>query len=79
MFERVRAVVARVMEVDPASVTPETRFVEDLGTDSLAVIQIVEGLEEEFFAGSLIFADEDLERIQTVGDAVQYVVKALGA
>jgi len=55
---------------------PETRFVDDLGADSLDTVELVMEIEEEF---DLTIPEEDAERIQTVGEAVKYVEEAKGA
>lgn len=76
----VQAAVATVLERDPTSVTRETRFKADLAADSLALVEIVEILEEELAprarAGFHI-EDEDLDSLSTVGEAVDYAVARL--
>ncbi len=76
----VQAAVATVLERDPATVTRETRFTQDLEADSLALVEIVEIVEEELApharAGFHI-EDEDLDGLTTVGDAVDYAVARL--
>lgn len=76
----VQAAVAVVLERDPASVDRGTRFREDLEADSLALVEIVEIVEEELAprarAGFHI-EDEDLDAISTVGEAVDYAVARL--
>lgn len=76
----VRAAVARVLEVEPTTVTPATSLRDDLGADSLALVEIAEIVEEELSAGGaqLRIDDEDLERIRTVGEAVDYALARLG-
>ncbi|MCL2400383.1 MAG: acyl carrier protein [Defluviitaleaceae bacterium] len=61
-------------KISKESITPNTSFVEDLGADSLDVFQIITELEEIF---ELEFNDEDAEKIKTVGDAAEYIKKAL--
>jgi acyl carrier protein len=76
----VRAAVARVLEVDPATVTATTSLRDDLAADSLALVEIAEIVEEELSASASAgfrIDDEDLERIETVGDAVDYAVARL--
>ena len=70
LFQRVRAIIVEQLGVDEASVTPEARFIEDLGADSLDIVELIMALEEEF---DLEIPDEDAEKIATVGDAVQYI------
>lgn len=76
----VQRACATVLEVDPASVTRATRFVEDLAADSLALVEIVEIVEEELAplarAGFHI-EDEDLDGLRTVGEAVDLAVAHL--
>jgi len=75
VFEIVRDRLADIIEVDPSSITEGQSFVDDLGADSLALIELVDALEEEFGERSVGFriADEDLEDLKTVRDAVDYV------
>ena len=74
--------VAVVLEVDPATVTRDTRLVEDLGADSLAIVEIVELLEESLTARTgraVRLEDEDLDDLRTAGDAVDKVLVAVRA
>ena len=76
----VRAAIATVLERDPSSVTRETRFKEDLEADSLALVEIVEIVEEELAPRArpgFHIEDEDLEGLTTVGEAVDYAVARL--
>ena len=66
-FEKIKAIIAEVLNVDENEITMETTFTDDLGADSLDVFQIIMGLEEEF---DIEIANEDAEKIVTVGDAV---------
>jgi len=68
--QKVREIVADRLGVDPEEVTPEASFVEDLGADSLDTVELVMALEEEF---GIEIPDEDAEKIQTVGDAIDYI------
>ncbi|MBE7041039.1 MAG: acyl carrier protein [Ruminococcaceae bacterium] len=72
-FEKVRKVVAEQMGVDEASISKETSFVDDLGADSLDVVELIMALEEEF---DMEFSDGEAEDIKTIGDVVDYI-KAL--
>ena len=67
-FEKIKAIIAEVLNVDENEITMETTFTDDLGADSLDVFQIIMGLEEEF---DIEIANEDAEKIVTVGDAVE--------
>ena len=68
--ERVVEIVAEQMGVDKTQVTRETSFVNDLGADSLDTVELVMALEEEF---DTEIPDEQAEKIQTVGQAVDYI------
>ncbi len=68
--ERVIDIVAEQLGVDKEKVTPETSFVNDLGADSLDTVELVMELEEEF---DITIPDDSAEKIQTVGQAVQYI------
>jgi acyl carrier protein len=69
-FDRVKKVVVEQLEVSEDQVTPTASFVDDLGADSLDVVELVMGLEEEF---DIEIPDEDAEKIATVGDAISYI------
>ncbi len=75
IFEKVKAVIADKLQVEPEKVTLEARFVEDLGADSLDTVELIMGLEDEF---GLEISDEEAERIRTVKDAVAYIKAKLG-
>ena len=74
-FERFQALAVQVLAVDADKVTKEASFADDLEADSLALIELVEALEEELSERSVGFRieDEDLEDLKTVRDAVDYV------
>lgn len=75
VFEIVRANLADILEIDPAGISEGQSFVDDLDADSLALIELVEALEEELGERSIGFRieDEDLVDLKTVRDAVDYV------
>ena len=75
VLEIVRANLADILEIDPASISEGQSFVDDLDADSLALIELVEALEEELGERSVGFRieDEDLVDLKTVRDAVDYV------
>jgi len=80
VFELVRDELADILEIEPATISESSSFAEDLGADSLALIELVEALEEELGERTVGFRieDEDLEDLRTVRDAVDYVVAKLG-
>ncbi len=75
-FDRVKKVVVEQLDVSEEEVTPQASFVEDLGADSLDVVELVMGLEEEF---DVEIPDEDAEKIATVQDAVTYIDTKTGS
>ena len=81
VFELIRDQLADILETDPSSITEGASFVEDLDADSLALIELVEALEEELGERTVGFRidDEDLEDLRTVRDAVDYVYAKLEA
>ena len=80
VFRIIRERLADILEIEESRITLEASFTEDLSADSLALIELVEALEEELGERSVGFRidDEDLEDLKTVGDAVDYVVARLG-
>ncbi len=72
--------LADILEVEPTSINEGDAFADDLDADSLALIELVEGLEEELAerASGFRIDDEDLEDLRTVRDAVDYVMAKLG-
>jgi acyl carrier protein len=80
VFELIRDQLADILEIDPEGITESSSFAEDLDADSLALIELVEGLEEELGERTVGFRidDEDLEDLRTVRDAVDYVHAKLG-
>ena len=81
VFELIRDRLADILEIEPGEITESASFTEDLEADSLALIELVEALEEELGERTVGFRieDEDLEDLKTVRDAVDYVVAKLGA
>ena len=75
-FEKLKKIIAEVLNVDEEEITMETTFVDDLGADSLAVFQIIMGLEDEF---DIEIPNEEAEKIVTVGDAVEQIKNALNS
>ncbi len=79
VFELIRDRLADILEIDPSGIAEGASFADDLEADSLALIELVEALEEELSERSVGFRidDEDLEDLKTVRDAVDYVVGRL--
>ncbi len=75
IFDRVKKVVVEKLNVDANEVTPDAAFMDDLGADSLDLVELVMALEEEF---EVEIDDEDAEKIRKVSDAVSYIQSKLG-
>lgn len=69
-LEKIKAIIAEVLNIDADSITADTTFVDDLGADSLDIFQIIMGIEEEY---DIELENESVEQIQTVGDAVEAI------
>jgi acyl carrier protein len=70
IFDKVKGVVADQLNVEENEVTEDASFIDDLGADSLGIVELVMALEEEF---GISIPDEDAESIKTVGDAISYI------
>ena len=70
--EKVSEIIVKQMGVNKEQVKPETSFINDLGADSLDTVELVMELEDAF---KINIPDEDAEKIQTVGDAINYIIK----
>lgn len=70
LLDDVKEVVVEQLNVNPDEVKEESKFVEDLGADSLDVVELVMALEEKF---DIEIPDTDAEKIATVGDAIKYI------
>jgi acyl carrier protein len=68
--EKVKEIVSQQLDVDVAQIKPESQFIDDLGADSLAIVELVLAFEEQF---EIDIPDEDTEKIRTVGDAITYI------
>ncbi len=68
--ERVKKIIVEQLGVDAGEVTQQAQFVNDLGADSLDTVELVMALEEEF---DIEIPDEDAEKIQTVGQALEFI------
>ena len=75
IFEKVKAVIADKLSVEPEKITLDARFIEDLGADSVDTVELIMGLEDEV---GLEISDEEAEKIRTVKDAVAYIQAKLG-
>ncbi len=75
-FEKLKNIIADVLNVDPEEITEETTFADDLGADSLDLYQILMGLEEEF---GITIEQEKVEHVTTVGEALELIKTATGA
>ena len=80
VFKLIQDSLAEILEIEPDKITEGASFADDLDADSLALIELVEALEEELGERSVGFRieDEDLEDLKVVRDAVDYVVAKLG-
>ena len=74
--DRLNVILVDCFGVNPGQLMPEAKFVEDLGCDSLDTMELLMQVEEEF---DIEIFDEDAERITTVGEAVEYIDKAIAA
>nr|SCW23009.1 Acyl carrier protein [Nemalion sp. H.1444] len=74
IFDRVQGIVAQQLGVDKNQVTKEANFADDLGADSLDTVELVMAIEEEF---SIEIPDEDAEKIATLGQAIDFIEKAV--
>ena len=74
-YERLKKIIVEQLGVDEGDVKPEASFVDDLNADSLDLVELIMAFEEEY---GLEISDEDAEKIQTVGQAWDYVQEKLG-
>jgi acyl carrier protein len=72
VLAEVRRIIAVQLEIDPKEIHPESKLIDDLGTDSLGIVELILSFQEEF---GLDVPDEDVERISTVQDIVTYLEK----
>lgn len=72
-FEKLKEIIADVLNLDAAEIQMESKFVDDLGADSLDIFQIIMGIEETF---DIEIDNEEAEKIMTVGDAVEQIKNA---
>lgn len=69
-FEKVKKIVVDELGVDPNEVKPEASFIDDLGADSLATVELVMAFEKEF---GMSIPDDEAEKLRTVGDVIKYL------
>ncbi|MBM4280462.1 MAG: acyl carrier protein [Deltaproteobacteria bacterium] len=67
---RVKSIIADQLGISEEQIKPESKFIEDLGADSLDIVELIMAMEEEF---QTEIPDEEAEKIRTVGDAISYV------
>jgi len=72
---RLKEIVMDRLDVEEDQIKPEASFVEDLGADSLDIVELIMGIEGEF---DIEIPDEDAEKLTTVGDAMEYIKNKLG-
>jgi acyl carrier protein len=68
--ERVKQIIVEQLGANESEVNPNAKFIDDLGADSLDLVELVMALEEEY---NMEISDEDAEKIQSVGDAIEYI------
>ena len=70
IFEKVKRIIVDLLQVSEDNVTTESNFIDDLGADSLDIVELIMALEEEF---DIEIPDTDAEKVVTVGDVVEYI------
>jgi acyl carrier protein len=80
ILNTVRTHLAEILEMEVANIAEGNTFADDLGADSIALIELVDSLEQEFSKSipDFAFDDDDLAELRTVADAVDYIVRAHG-
>jgi acyl carrier protein len=68
--DKAKEIIAKELEVEAKQLSPDAKFIEDLGADSLDIVELVMALEEEF---GVDIPDEDADKLKTVGDAMEYL------
>jgi acyl carrier protein len=74
--EKVSEIIVEQLGISKEEVVPEASFIDDLGADSLDIVELVMAMEEEF---DVEIPDDDAEKIQTIGDAISYLKEKLAA
>jgi len=72
--DKVKRILAERLEIDPSEIRPDAEFINDLGADSLDIVELLMSLEDEF---DIEISDEEAEQIMTVKDAVDFITKRL--
>lgn len=72
--ERIKKIIAEQLMVEEDEITPEASFIDELGADSLDTVEMIMEIEDEF---GIEIPDEDAEKLQTVGDAIEYVKRKI--
>jgi acyl carrier protein len=70
MFDKIKDIISEQLGIDADEITMESSFMDDLGADSLDIVELIMALESEF---DMEIPDEDAEKISTVGDVVEYI------
>ena len=70
IFEKVKGIIVDLLQVSEDAVSLESHFIDDLGADSLDLVELIMGIEEEF---NMEIPEEDAEKVVTVGDVVDYI------
>jgi acyl carrier protein len=74
--EKVKKMIVEQLGVSEAEVTPEKKFIDDLGADSLDIVELIMAFEDEY---GIEIPDEDAEKMETVGDAIKYIEERLAS
>ncbi|HOP85441.1 MAG TPA: acyl carrier protein [Syntrophorhabdaceae bacterium] len=72
--EKVKELIVKQLEIKESEVVPEAKFIDDLGADSLDIVELIMALEDEY---GIEIPDEDAEKMETVGDAIKYIEERL--
>jgi acyl carrier protein len=75
VLSRLRDIIVDRLDVEEDQIVPEASFVEDLGADSLDIVELIMGIEEEF---DIEIPDEDAEKLTSVGEAMNYTLNKIG-
>ena len=75
IFEKVKNIIVELLQVSEDTVTMDSHFIDDLGADSLDLVELIMGIEEEF---NIEIPDGEAEKVVTVGDVVEYIKENVG-